>query len=167
IGKRLVAAGLTNDAETRRGYREVLIAHPQLGDWLAGVILFEETLGQANADGVPFPQVLKSKGVLTGIKTDKGLAPISGSPRETTTRGMDTLLERSKGYYQQGARFAKWRATIRIDAEAGLPTYGAIQANATGLARYAAISQAAGLTPIVEPEILIEGTHSPELFAEA
>ncbi|CAM9316515.1 unnamed protein product [Ectocarpus sp. 6 AP-2014] len=166
IGKRLEAAGLSNDAETRRRYREVLLAHPQIGEWLAGAILFEETLGQANSDGVAFPQVLKDKGVLTGVKTDKGLAPIPGSPRETTTRGMDTLLARSKGYYQQGARFAKWRATIRIDAEAGLPTRDAIHANAVGLARYAALSQAAGLTPIVEPEILIEGTHSPELFAE-
>ncbi|CAM9501554.1 unnamed protein product [Pylaiella littoralis] len=166
IGKRLEKAGLTNDAETRRRYREVLLAHPRIGQWLAGAILFEETLGQANSDGVAFPQVLEDKGVLTGVKTDKGLAPIPGSPRETTTRGIDTLLERSKGYYQQGARFAKWRATIRIDAEAGLPTRDAIHANAVGLARYAAISQAAGLTPIVEPELLIEGAHSPELFAE-
>eukprot|EP00904_Undaria_pinnatifida_P009402 jgi/Undpi1/5592/HiC_scaffold_2.g00868.m1 len=166
IGKRLEAAGLKNDAETRRAYREVLLAHPRLGEWLGGVILFEETLLQSNRDGVPFAKVLQDKRVLTGVKTDKGLAPIAGSPRETTTRGMDTLLERSKGYYAQGARFAKWRATIRIDADAGLPTREAIFANAEGLAQYAAISQAAGLTPIVEPELLIEGTHSPELFAE-
>ncbi|CAM9798747.1 unnamed protein product [Ascophyllum nodosum] len=104
---------------------------------------------------------------MPGVKTDKGLEPIPESPRESTTRGLDTLLDRSRSYYEQGARFAKWRATIRIDTDAGLPTRGAILANAVGLAQYAAISQAAGLTPIVEPEILIEGTHSPELFAKA
>ncbi|CAM9294175.1 unnamed protein product [Sphacelaria rigidula] len=166
IGKRLESAGLTNSAETRRAYREVLLSPPRMGEWLGGVILFEETLLQATSDGVPFAKLLRDKGVLPGVKTDKGLDPIPSSPRETTTKGMDTLLERSKRYFEQGARFAKWRATIRIDEEAGLPTTKAIQANASQLAQYAVISQAAGLTPIVEPEILIEGTHSPELFAE-
>lgn len=108
IGKRLVGAGLTNDAETRRAYREVLLAHPRLGEWLAGAILFEETLLQGNGEGVPFVEVLKGKGVLPGVKTDKGLEPIPESPRETTTKGLETLLERSKEYYEQGARFAKW-----------------------------------------------------------
>lgn len=108
IGKRLEAAGLKNDAETRRAYREVLFSHPTIGDWLAGAILFEETLLQNTVDGIPFPEFLRLKGVLPGVKTDKGLEPIPSSPRETTTRGMDTLLERSKSYYEQGARFAKW-----------------------------------------------------------
>lgn len=89
-----------------------MLAHPRLGEWLGGVILFEETLLQSNGDGVPFAKVLKDKGVLTGVKTDKGLAPIPGSSRETTTRGMDTLLERSKGYYARGARFAKWCVNV-------------------------------------------------------
>lgn len=112
IGKRLEAAGLTNDLETRRAYREVLFSHPTLGEWLGGVILFEETLLQATGEGTPFATLLHRKGVLPGVKTDRGLEPIPGSPRETTTKGMDTLLERSKAYYAQGARFAKWWVLI-------------------------------------------------------
>lgn len=108
IGKRLESAGLTNSAETRRAYREVLLSPPRMGEWLGGVILFEETLLQATSDGVPFAKLLRDKGVLPGVKTDKGLDPIPSSPRETTTKGMDTLLERSKRYFEQGARFAKW-----------------------------------------------------------
>lgn len=94
--------------ETRRAYREVLLSPPGMGDWLAGVILFEETLLQATAEGVRFAELLRSKGVLPGVKSDKGLEPIPSSPRETTTKGIDTLLERSRGYFSQGARFAKW-----------------------------------------------------------
>ncbi|CAM9772957.1 unnamed protein product [Choristocarpus tenellus] len=166
IGKRLVGAGLVNDLETRRQYREVLLSHPSLGEWLGGVILFEETLYQTTSNGKRFVNVLQDKGILVGVKTDKGLQKIAGSLRETTTRGMDTLLERNREYYSQGARFAKWRATIRIDDKANLPTMGAIKANAAELARYAVLSQVAGLVPIVEPEILIDGDHSIERFAE-
>ena len=103
-----MGAGLSNDEETRRAYREVLLAHPRLGEWLAGVILFEETLLQENGEGVSFVDVLRTKGVMPGVKTDKGLEPIPESPRESTTRGLDTLLDRSRSYYEQGARFAKW-----------------------------------------------------------
>jgi len=166
IGKRLVKAGLENIPEARRAYREVLFAHPDLGNYLGGSILFEETLLQTNSEGVLFPQVLASKGVLPGVKTDKGLDPLNDSPRETQTKGMDTLLERSRKYVKQGAKFAKWRAVIRISEAEGLPTNEAMKINAIQLARYAMISQIAGLVPIVEPEILIEGTHSADKFAE-
>lgn len=108
IGKRLEAAGLKNDSETRRAYREVLLSHPNMSQWLGGVILFEETLLQSTAQGVSFPELLQRKGVIPGVKSDRGLEPIPSSPRETRTKGLDTLFERSRAYYNQGARFAKW-----------------------------------------------------------
>lgn len=131
----------------------------------SGTILHSETLGQKAKDGTPFPEVLKAKGVLPGIKVDLGLEPLDYSPRETHTKGMDDLLERCRGYHEQGARFAKWRAVIRIDEALQLPTRACMQLNSAELAHYAAICQAAGLVPIVEPEILIEGAHSAETFA--
>ncbi|KAG5189118.1 fructose-bisphosphate aldolase class-I-domain-containing protein [Tribonema minus] len=167
IGKRLVKAGLQNDFETRRGYREVLLSHPDLGQYLAGAILHEETLDQVHSDGRTFVQVLSDKGVLVGVKTDRGLQPLIQSPTETQTLGMGDLLERSRRYRAKGARFAKWRAVLRLDAAAGTPTDAALALNAAQLAQYAALSQAsaAGLVPIVEPELLIEGTHSAAEFA--
>lgn len=168
LGKRLVAAGLVNDEETRRAYREVLFGHPDMGEYLSGAILFSETLGQKAAkdpEGRLFPALLQSKGVLPGVKVDTGLEPLGYSPRETHTKGMDDLMERCQGFYAQGARFAKWRAVIRIDETAQLPTRACMQINSAELARYAAVCQACGLVPIVEPEILIEGPHTAETFA--
>ncbi len=168
LGKRLVAAGLANDEETRRSYREVLFSHPDLGQYLSGAILHSETLGQTarkDSEGRTFPELLQSKGVLPGIKVDLGLEPLEYSPQETHTKGLDDLLERCSQYYEQGARFAKWRAVIRIDEGAQLPTRACMQINSAELARYAAVCQVCGLVPIVEPEILIEGTHSAETFA--
>jgi len=168
LGKRLVAAGLVNDEETRRAYREVLFGHPEMGEYLSGAILFSETLGQKaikDPEGRLFPALLQSKGVLPGVKVDTGLEPLGYSPRETHTTGMDDLMERCKGFYAQGARFAKWRAVIRIDETAQLPTRACMQINSAELARYAAVCQACGLVPIVEPEILIEGSHTAETFA--
>lgn len=168
LGKRLVAAGLVNDEETRRAYREVLFGHPDIGEYLSGAILFSETLGQKAAkdpEGRLFPALLRSKGVLPGVKVDTGLEPLGYSPRETHTKGMDDLMERCQGFYAQGARFAKWRAVIRIDETAQLPTRACMQINSAELARYAAVCQACGLVPIVEPEILIEGPHTAETFA--
>ncbi|EWM25057.1 fructose- -bisphosphate [Nannochloropsis gaditana] len=168
LGKRLVAAGLVNDEETRRAYREVLFSHPDLGEYLSGAILFSETLGQKavkDAEGRLFPALLQSKGVLPGVKVDLGLEPLEYSARETHTKGMNDLMERCQEFYAQGARFAKWRAVIRIDEAANLPTRACMQINSAELARYAATCQACGLVPIVEPEILIEGAHSAETFA--
>lgn len=168
LGKRLVAAGLVNDEETRRAYREVLFSHPDLGEYLSGAILFSETLGQKavkDAEGRLFPALLESKGVLPGVKVDLGLEPLEYSARETHTKGMNDLMERCQEFYAQGARFAKWRAVIRIDEAANLPTRACMQINSAELARYAATCQACGLVPIVEPEILIEGAHSAETFA--
>ncbi|KAM3577386.1 hypothetical protein VYU27_000815 [Nannochloropsis oceanica] len=168
LGKRLVAAGLVNDEETRRAYREVLFGHPEMGEYLSGAILFSETLGQKaikDPEGRLFPALLQSKGVLPGVKVDTGLEPLGYSPRETHTTGMDDLMKRCQGFYAQGARFAKWRAVIRIDETAQLPTRACMQINSAELARYAAVCQACGLVPIVEPEILIEGSHTAETFA--
>lgn len=166
IGKRLVKAGLTNTPEVRGQYREVLLGHPRLGEFLSGCILHEETLGQSDRFNVYFPQVLSDKGILPGVKVDKGLAPLDGSPQETWTKGLGDLHQRCKRYHEAGARFAKWRAVIRIDGAHGLPTDAAIRRNARELACYARIAQAAKLVPIVEPEVLIEGGHSARAFEE-
>jgi fructose-bisphosphate aldolase class I len=170
LGKRLIKAGLRNEEATRRAYRQVLFSAPNLGESLSGAILNEETLFQHHSDGVtPLPEFLSRKGVLVGVKTDKGLEELSpSSPLETRTKGLEDLRERSAGYRAVGARFAKWRAVLRVEGGGAqpLPTRGAVVLNAAQLALYAAISQVEGLVPIVEPEILIDGSHSVELFAE-
>lgn len=158
IAKRFASISLENTEENRRAYRELLFtAGGELTECLGGVILFEETLNQRAADGTPFPQLLASLGIAVGIKVDKGTVVLPGTPGETTTQGLDGLGERCARYFEQGARFAKWRCVLKIGADC--PSGLAIEENAQVLARYAAICQQNGLVPIVEPEILMDGDH--------
>lgn len=166
IGKRLVAQGLTNDEETRRKFREILLTSPGLEEAISGVILFHETLYQRASDGRTFPEVLKDRGILVGIKVDTGLKPLEDYPRETHTSGLDGLRERCEKYYEVGARFAKWRAALRIEEGEGSPSKKAIEINASELASYARCAVDSGLVPIVEPEILVDGTHSASVAAK-
>lgn len=158
IEKRLKAVNVASTEEARRDYRELLFSTPRLGGFISGVILFEETLKQKNAAGVPFPELLKAQGIVPGIKVDKGTMSLPGFPGETVTQGLDGLAQRLGEYKQLGARFAKWRAVIHIGA--GIPTPQAIAANAHALACYAAICQEQALVPIVEPEVLMDGDHT-------
>jgi fructose-bisphosphate aldolase class I len=157
ISKRFAALGIPSTVELRRQYREALLTAPGLEEHVSGVILYDETIRQATADGTPFPEVLASRGILPGIKVDTGAKPLAGAPGETITEGLDGLRERVAEYYELGARFAKWRAVITITATT--PTRYAIVANADALARYANLCQEGGLVPIVEPEVLMEGDH--------
>ncbi|ORZ38336.1 fructose-bisphosphate aldolase [Catenaria anguillulae PL171] len=161
IAKRFEGAGIPNTEENRRAYRDLLFTPAfELEKYIGGVILFEETLYQKSADGTPFPEVLAKRGILTGIKVDKGVVPISGTNGETTTQGLDGMSERCAEYYKKGARFAKWRSVLRIGENEPSPV--AIEENANVLARYASICQINGLVPIVEPEILMDGAHNLE-----
>ncbi|GAQ84076.1 fructose-bisphosphate aldolase [Klebsormidium nitens] len=164
IGKRLASIKCENTENNRRILRELLFTAPGALQYLSGVILFEETLFQKSAAGKPFVDILNEAGVLPGIKVDKGVVPLAGTDGETTTQGHDGLGERCAKYYQAGARFAKWRAVLKIDATS--PSELSIQQNAQGLARYAIICQENGLVPIVEPEILTDGAHDIEKCAE-
>mmetsp|Transcript_5970 Transcript_5970/g.8986 ORF Transcript_5970/g.8986 Transcript_5970/m.8986 type:complete len:403 (-) Transcript_5970:109-1317(-) len=169
LGKRLVKEGLTNDIETRRAYREVLFSNESLGEYLSGAILNIETLTQRHSNGSLFVDVLSKKRIVPGVKADTGLMPLERNgiiSVETMTMGLEDLLERSVEYRSLGARFTKWRGVLRLDKAAQLPSYDAIEINAAQLANYAAKSQAAGLVPIIEPELLIEGSHTAEEFAE-
>jgi fructose-bisphosphate aldolase class I len=157
ISKRFAALGIPSTVELRRQYREALLTAPGIDSYVSGVILYDETLRQATADGTPFPEVLASRGILPGIKVDTGAKALSGAPGETVTEGLDGLRDRITEYYELGARFAKWRAVINIGD--GLPTGNALHANAHALARYAALCQEGGIVPIVEPEVLMEGDH--------
>ncbi len=160
IGKRFGSINVENNEENRRAYREMLFtAGVELSQYLGGVILFEETLYQKCSDGTPFPELLNKLGIAVGIKVDEGLVNLPGTAGETTTQGLDRLADRCAKYFAQGARFAKWRCTLKIDSKTGAPTQLAIDENANVLARYAAICQANGLVPIVEPEILMDGDH--------
>lgn len=159
IGQRFSKINVENTEPNRRAYRELLFtATEPWENHVSGVILFEETLYQKTEDGTPFVDILKKRGVIPGIKVDKGTAPIPGCPGETATHGLDGLAGRCAEYYKAGARFAKWRAVITIGANK--PTETAVAENAHGLARYAAICQENGLVPIVEPEVLMDGDHS-------
>ncbi|GAQ78678.1 Fructose-biphosphate aldolase [Klebsormidium nitens] len=164
VGKRLQSVGLDNTEANRQAFREMLYTTPGIGQYLSGAILFHETLFQSTANGTPFVKVLGEAGILPGIKVDVGLVPIPGTDGETSTLGLDDLTNRSRAYYEQGARFAKWRAVLKIGAN--LPSSLAIAMNARDLARYASICQQSGLVPIVEPEILIDGDHTLERSAE-
>ncbi|URE32293.1 fructose-bisphosphate aldolase, cytoplasmic, partial [Musa troglodytarum] len=157
IGKRLASINVENVEANRRALRELLFCTPGALQHLSGVILFEETLYQKTADGKPFVEVLKEGGVLPGIKVDKGTVELAGTNGETTTQGHDDLGKRCAKYYEAGARFAKWRAVLKIGPNE--PSQLAIDENANGLARYAIICQENGLVPIVEPEILVDGPH--------
>jgi fructose-bisphosphate aldolase, class I len=164
IGKRFAAISVKSTEETRRSYRELLFTAPGLGEYISGVILYDETLRQATLDGVPFAQVLDRSGILPGIKVDRGAKALAGFPGETVTEGLDGLRERFTEYRELGARFAKWRAVIHVGPD--VPTPFGVHANAHALARYAALAQEAGLVPIVEPEVLMNGDHSIERCAE-
>jgi len=158
IGKRFDNIKLENSEENRRRYREILFTTPDFEKYISGVILYEETTTQSTKDGKKFVELLKEKGVLPGIKLDTGTAIIPRTKDETATLGLDTLAKRAKEFYDIGCRFAKWRAVLKITPD-GCPSETAIQENAWGLARYAAICQANGLVPIVEPEVLSDGEH--------
>ncbi|KAJ1695941.1 hypothetical protein LUZ63_012639 [Rhynchospora breviuscula] len=157
IGKRLTSINVENNEENRRALRELLFCTPGALQYLSGVILFEETLYQKTKDGKPFVDVLNEGGVLPGIKVDSGTIEVAGTNGETTTQGHDGLAKRCQKYYEAGARFAKWRAVLKIGPNE--PSQLAIDLNAQGLARYAIICQENGLVPIVEPEILVDGPH--------
>lgn len=166
IGKRFAPINVENIEENRRRYRELLFTTKGLGEYISGVICYEETLFQSTKDGKAFVDVMKENGMIPGIKVDKGVQPLFGTCGETVTQGMDGLGDRCKKYYEQGARFAKWRAVLHIKENNAAPTQLGIDQNAETLARYAAICQANGLVPIVEPEVLMDGEHSIERSAE-
>ena len=155
-GKRLASIGLENTEANRQAYRTLLVTVPGLGDYVSGAILFEETLYQSTTDGKKMVDVLVEQKIVPGIKVDKGLVPLAGSNDESWCQGLDGLASRTAAYYQQGARFAKWRTVVSIPNG---PSALAVKEAAWGLARYAAISQDNGLVPIVEPEILLDGEH--------
>jgi fructose-bisphosphate aldolase, class I len=157
--KRFASAGIPQTIEMRRAYRELLLSAPGLANCISGVILYDETIHQTRADGMPFVKVALDTGMLVGIKVDSGAKSLAAHPGEKVTEGLDRLHERLQAYAQMGAHFAKWRAVIAVD-ELNLPSLACIEANAHALARYAALCQEAGLVPIVEPEVLMDGTHS-------
>jgi fructose-bisphosphate aldolase class I len=164
IKKRLASVDVESTEETRRVYRNLLFTTPGMEDFISGVILFEETLYQKSDDGTPFPKLLAGKGIVPGIKVDKGAKPLAGSEDEKVTEGLDGLRERLADYREAGARFAKWRAVITIGEN--MPSANCVNVNAHALARYAALCQEAGLAPIVEPEVLMDGGHSIERCEE-
>jgi len=155
--KRLEAVGVESSEESRRQYRQLFFTAPEVENYISGVILYDETIRQADDNGTPFPDLLKERGIVPGIKVDTGAKPLAGSPNEKVTEGLDGLRDRIKAYYDMGARFAKWRAVITIGE--GMPTRQSLEANAHALARYAALCQEGGLVPMVEPEVLINGSH--------
>jgi fructose-bisphosphate aldolase class I len=160
IKKRFQAIKLESTEEHRRTYREMLFTAKGAADHISGVIMYDETLRQKTREGVPFPKYLADLGIVPGIKVDTGAKPLAGFPGETITEGLDGLRGRLAEYHELGARFAKWRAVIDIGN--GIPTDFAIAANAHALARYAALCQEAGIVPIVEPEVLMDGAHTLE-----
>ncbi|OHB18956.1 MAG: hypothetical protein A2666_02230 [Parcubacteria group bacterium RIFCSPHIGHO2_01_FULL_47_10b] len=163
-GKRLAPVGLENNEENRRLYRDLFFTTKGIGDYLSGVILFEETIGHKANDGTPFPQLLAEHGVIPGIKVDKGTVALAGFADEVITEGIDGLRERLQLFAKQGMKFAKWRAVILIDEKKGLPSEPCMRSNAGLLARYAALCQEAGIVPIIEPEVLYDkGNHSIEV----
>ncbi|GAC1329134.1 MAG: fructose-bisphosphate aldolase class I [Steroidobacteraceae bacterium] len=164
IKKRFDSISLESTEENRRAYREMLFTAPGAEAYISGVIMYEETLRQKTKAGVPFAAYLTQHGMLPGIKVDLGAKPLAGFPGETITEGLDGLRERLAEYHQLGARFAKWRAVI--DIAAGIPTRYSIEANAEALARYATLCQEAGIVPIVEPEVLMDGAHTLERCEE-
>lgn len=164
ITKRFQAVDTESTEESRRVYRELLLTTPGVNEYVAGVILFEETLNQKTSQGVPFPEALNKLGILPGIKVDKGLVILPNTKDEQITQGLDGLPERLAEYKAKGATFAKWRAVYQISATT--PSQLAIDTNAEVLARYAAICQAHGIVPIVEPEVLIDGDHTIERCEE-
>lgn len=164
IAKRFDAIGLESTEENRRAYRALLFTTPGIGDFITGVIEFEETLGQTADDGTPLPRVLADQGIVPGIKVDKGKHSLANAPGDMITQGLDDLAARLRTYKDQGARFAKWREVYPITDRN--PTVLGIEANAEMLARYAAVCQEEAMVPIVEPEVLIDGDHTLERCLE-
>ncbi|TFH29444.1 MAG: fructose-bisphosphate aldolase class I [Deltaproteobacteria bacterium] len=164
IEKRFKAIDVPSTEENRRAYRELLFTTPGVPEFISGVILYDETIRQRSADGTPFTKVLERKGIVPGIKVDEGAKALVGFPGEKITGGLDGLRGRLPEYRALGARFAKWRAVIDIGT--GIPTRYCLQANAHALARYAALCQEAGIVPIVEPEVLMDGAHTIERCEE-
>jgi fructose-bisphosphate aldolase class I len=160
IKKRFDSIEVESTEDNRRTYRQMLFTAPGASDYVSGVILFDETIRQSTDDGTPFPECLVAEGMIPGIKVDTGAKPLAGSPEEKVTEGLDGLRERLVEYRELGARFAKWRAVIAIGD--GIPTPYCLHVNAHALARYAALCQEQGLTPIVEPEVLMDGDHTIE-----
>ena len=160
IKRRFDSIKIESNDNNRRAYREMLFSTKGVEEAISGVILFDETLRTATSDGTPFPQLLSKKGIMPGIKVDKGPVDIPAFPGEVVTEGLDGLRGRLKEYKELGAKFAKWRAVITIGE--GIPTYTCLEANAHALARYAALCQEAGIVPIVEPEVLLDGNHTIE-----
>jgi len=158
IAKRFKSVNVENSEENRRAYREMLLTTPGLGQHISGAILYDETLRQSTRDGRSFVSVMEQAGILPGIKVDAGAHPLAGHPGEKITEGLDGLRARLEEYRSLGARFAKWRAVITIGET--IPTSSCVDANAHALARYAALCQEAGIVPMVEPEVLMDGTHS-------
>ena len=158
IKKRFDSIGIPSTEDNRRAYREMLFTTPEAQKYISGVILYDETIRQKASDGTPFPKLLEDKGIIPGIKVDKGTKPLAKAPGETITEGLDGLRARLEEYRGLGARFAKWRATYSI-AEL-TPSRYCIWTNAHALARYAALCQEAGIVPIVEPEVLMDGSHT-------
>jgi fructose-bisphosphate aldolase class I len=158
IKKRFDSIDVESTEENRRAYRDLLFTTEGVEDYISGVILFDETIRQSSSDGTPFAQLLQSRGIIPGIKVDKGAKPLALAEGETVTEGLDGLRERLQEYHGLGARFAKWRAVITIGKT--IPSEYCLWTNAHALARYAALSQEAGLVPIVEPEVLMDGDHT-------
>ena len=158
IKKRLTSIDVESTEENRRAYRELLFTTPSFDEFISGVITFDETMRHKTADGIPFPELLSSKGVYPGVKVDQGTRDLAGFLGEKFTQGLDGLRERLAEYVELGAKFTKWRAVYTISKNT--PTDYCIKLNASGLAQYAALSQEAGLVPIVEPEVLMDGDHS-------
>lgn len=165
MDKRLRAESLDSTEEVRRQYRELIVSTPKLGKWISGVILFDETIRQSSSGGHSLRQVAVDNGVIPGIKVDKGAKPLAGSVGEKVTEGLDGLRDRLSEYADLGMKFTKWRAVLDIGS--ARPSVHAIRANAHALSRYAALSQEAGLVPIVEPEVLMDGDHSLRAAEEA
>ncbi len=162
--KRFKSVNVECSEENRRSYRNLLFSTPGVEQFLSGVILFDETARQRAVDGAPIPQYLANKGILPGIKVDKGVSNLPFTAEEKVTEGLDGLQKRMKEYFELGCRFAKWRAVITIGE--GIPTHTCLYANAHALARYAAICQEASIVPMIEPEVLLDGSHSAERSEE-
>ncbi|HEY4370609.1 MAG TPA: class I fructose-bisphosphate aldolase [Burkholderiales bacterium] len=156
--KRFAELGIAQTVEMRQAYREMIVTAPGLSDAVSGAILYDETIRETKQDGTPFAQALRDAGIIPGIKLDAGAKNLAGHPGEKVTEGLDGLRERIAEYVKMGARFAKWRAVITIGE--GIPTRGCLEANAHALARYAGLCQEAGLVPIIEPEVLMDGEHT-------
>jgi fructose-bisphosphate aldolase class I len=162
--KRFAKLGIPQTEEARRAYRELIVTTPGLGASISGAILYDETIRQTTRDGTAFAKALTAAGIIPGIKVDTGAKDLAGHPNEKITEGLDGLRERLREYVRMGARFAKWRAVITIGG--GIPSRGCMEANAQALARYAALCQEAGVVPVVEPEVLMDGDHTLERSRE-